>query len=127
MYDNEVEKTFNIIIEKLKLAIFTIKEKTKDIESELNHWKAEINIDELKESLPKILEKITKWQKQYNDTKNILKISLKEYDWVSKEVSYILGECALIDDLYMEVIDYYIGSIGALMCDKIREGGKTNE
>ena len=77
--------------------------------------------------MPKVLEKITKWQKQYKDTENILEISLKEYDWVSKEVSYILGECALIDDLYMEVIDYYIGSIGASMCDKIREGGKTNE
>lgn len=54
-----------------------------------------------------------KWYEEYKKTNNILSISLKEYDWVSKETSFILGECALIDDLYMEVIDFYVGKVEA--------------
>ena len=127
MYDDEICKIFNIIIEKLELAITSIETKTGEIEKELNNWNVEITVEELKKNLPEVLKKIKKWYNQYKNTGNILEISLKEYDWVSKEISYMLGECALIDDLYMEVIDYNIGNIGAIMCGEIKKGGKTNE
>lgn len=127
MCDNETVKVFEIIIENLTLAVNSIKTKSTEIKKELKHWNAEVTIDELQNSLPDVLEKVIKWYNKYKNTGNILEISLKEYDWVSKETSYILGECALIDELYMEVIDFYIGKIGAKMCDEIKKGEKTNE
>lgn len=123
----ELEKTLNdfeILKKHLDLAIKHLKLNQKNIIDELQHWKSEITIKELEDSLKLINEKVDKWFNLYVDTKDILKISLSEYDLVSKESSYILGECALIDDIYAEIIDFQIGCIGAAMCDETKKGGK---
>ena len=127
MEKEEIIYDFERLIKYLKLAKQNIDVKKETIINELKHWNSEITIEELNESLPNILEKVMNWYELYNKTGNILEISLKEYDWVSKETSYILGECALVDDLYAEIIHFVIGNIGAEMCDAIKKGGKTNE
>lgn len=126
----ELEKILNdfeILQKHLNLAIKHLESNQKNIIDELQHWKSEITIKELEESLNLINEKVNKWFNLYVETKDILQIGLSEYDLVSKESSYILGECALIDDVYAEVIDFQIGCIGAAMCDEIKKGGKTYE
>ena len=118
---------FERLIKYLKLSLKNIELKKEFIINELKRWNSEITIEELNESLPTILEKVIIWYELYKKTGNILEISLKEYDWVSKETSYILGECALVDDLYAEIIHFVIGNIGIEMCDAIKRGGKQNE
>ena len=118
---------FERLIKYLKLSLKNIELKKEFIINELKRWNSEITIEELNESLPTILEKVIIWYELYKKTGNILEISLKEYDWVSKETSYILGECALVDDLYAEIIHFVIGNIGIEMCDAIKRGGKSNE
>ena len=129
-FDSEKENIiydFERLIKYLKLAIQNIDEQKEDIIDELKRWKSKTTIDELNENLPIILKKVTNWYEMYKKTGNILEISLKKYDWVSKETSYILGECALVDDLYAEIIHFVIGNIGIEMCEAIKKGGKTNE
>lgn len=127
MEEKNIIHDFERLIKYLKLAKQNIDIKKETIINELKHWNSEITIEELNESLPTILEKVINWYELYKKTGNILEISLKEYDWVSKETSYILGECALVDDLYVEIIHFVIGNIGIEMCDAIKKGGKTNE
>ena len=67
------------------------------------------------------------WYEKYRATGDILKVSLKEYDLVSEESSHILGETALVDDLYFEIIDFKIDNVGSEMVDAIKSGGKTTE
>ena len=125
----ELGKTLNdfkILKKHLDLAINCLELNQTNIINELQHWKSEITIKELEESLKLINEKVDKWFNLYVGTKDILQISLSEYDLVSKESSYILGECALIDDVYAEIIDFQIGCIGAAMCEEIKKGGKTH-
>ena len=117
---------FEILKKHLNLAIKHLESNQKNIIDELQHWKSEITIKELEDSLKLINEKVDKWFNLYVETKDILQISLSEYDLVSKESSYILGECALIDDVYAEIIDFQIGCIGAAMCEEIKKGGKTH-
>lgn len=82
-----------------------------------------ITLQELEEDINLILSKVYKWFNLYKNTNNILKISLREYDIVSKESAYILGDCALIEDLYFEIINFQIGCIGGAMCKEIKKVG----
>ncbi len=112
---NELLKNFNFLIKHLNLALSVIKNDPNKIINELIHWNSKITIDELKNNLSLILEKVTSWKKIYVKTNDIYNIDLKEYDLVSKESSYLIGECSLIDELYIEGIDFTIASIGALI------------
>ena len=81
------------------------------------------------EDILEVFEKLIKYlklsKKNLNkNTNDILQISLEEYDIVSKESAYILGECSTMYDLlYVEIIDFQIGCIGGIMCNKIKNGG----
>lgn len=123
----EKDKTYENLeklIKYIELALDSIENKKDVIISELIRWKSEIDIDEARESLQLILEKVTRWFDNYKENNDILCISLKEYDVVAKEAAYILGETALVDDLYSEIIDWLVGCIGAKMCDELNEEGK---
>lgn len=121
MKNNETITDFQDLIKYLELAKNAVESNSDKIISELKQWKAEVTIDELKKSLSDLLVKVTAWYNKYQDTNNILDIDLEEYDWVSKETSYILGECALIDDLYAEVINHLVLCIGSEMCDELNK------
>lgn len=118
---------FEQLIQYLQLALDNLDNNSSKINDELNQWKSEIDIEKLAEGLKLILDNVLKWYDEYKKSKNILSISLKEYDIVSKESSYLLGEASLINDLYLEQIDWIIGNIGILMCNDINKGGKVNE
>lgn len=125
--DNVTLNDIKDLIKYLKIAINNIKLNPQKIVCELERWRAEISIKELNDSLNLILGTAYKWLNLYKATGNILEIGLKEYDTISKESAYILGECSLIHELYIEVIDFQIGSIGAKMCKEIKKGGITHE
>ena len=124
---NEILDIFEILIKYLKLAKQNLKNNPRKISEELEKWKEEITFQEIEEGINLILKTSKKWLNLYKNTNDILKISLKEYDTISKESAYILGECALIKDLYFEIIDFQIGCIGAIMCEEIKKGGIGNE
>lgn len=121
MKNNEIITDFQELIKYLELAKNATLSNSDKISNELIQWKAEITIDELKKSLSDLLEKVTAWFSKYQITNNILDISLEEYDWVSKETSYILGECALVDDLYAEIINHLVLCIGSEICDELKK------
>lgn len=121
MKNNEIMTDFQELIKYLELAKNTTSLNSDKISNELKKWKAEITIDELRKSLSDLLIKVTVLYSKYQVTNNILDISLEEYDWVSKETSYILGECALIDDLYAEVINHLVLCIGSEMCKELKK------
>ena len=50
-----------------------------------------------------------------------MSINLEEYSSILKESAYILGDCSLIDDLNIEVIDWQLGNIGANMKSLLKE------
>lgn len=124
---DEILDIFEMLIKYLRLAKKNLKKDSKKILEELEKWRGEITIQELENGINLILKTVNKWQNLYKNTNDILQISLKEYDVVSKESSYILGECALIDELYFEIIDFQIGCIGAIMCEEIKKGGIVHE
>lgn len=121
MKNNEIITDFQELIKYLELAKNTTSLNSDKISNELKKWKAEITIDELRKSLSDLLIKVTDLYSKYQATNNILDISLEEYDWISKETSYILGECALIDDLYAEVINHLVLCIGSEMCEELKK------
>lgn len=121
MKNNETITDFQELIKYLELAKNTTSLNSDKISNELKKWKAEITIDELRKSLSDLLIKVTDLYSKYQVTNNILDISLEEYDWISKETSYILGECALIDDLYAEVINHLVLCIGSEMCEELKK------
>ena len=127
MKNDETINNFEYLVNHLGIAIETLNIKADYVVSELKQTKSEATIEELRETLPILLDKVKSWYKKYQTTGDILQISLKEYDWVSKESSYILDQCTYIDGLYAEAIEFTIACIGAKMCDEIRKGGKTNE
>ena len=90
-------------------------------------YNAEITVDELQKTLPIVLEKVQKWNKIYNKTNDILNIDINEFSSVLKEYAYISGECALVDDLNTEVIDWQIGNIGYQMKKELKERNESNE
>lgn len=120
MKNNEIITDFQELIKYLELAKNTTSLNSDKISNELKKWKVEITIDELRKSLSDLLIKVTDLYSKYQATNNILDISLEEYDWISKETSYILGECALIDDLYAEVINHLVLCIGSEMCEELK-------
>lgn len=121
MKNNEIMTDFQELIKYLELAKNTTSLNSDKLSNELKKWKAEITIDELRKSLSDLLVKVTALYSKYQATNNILDISLEEYDWISKETSYILGECALIDDLYAEVINHLVLCIGSEMCEELKK------
>lgn len=121
MKNNEIMTDFQELIKYLELAKNTTSLNSDKISNELKKWKAKITIDELRKSLSDLLIKVTALYSKYQATNNILDISLEEYDWISKETSYILGECALVDDLYAEVINHLVLCIGSEMCEKLKK------
>lgn len=121
MKNNEIITDFQELIKYLELAKNTTSLNSDKISNELKKWKAEITIDELRKSLSDLLIKVTDLYSKYQVTNNILDISLEEYDWISKETSYILGACALIDDLYAEVINHLVLCIGSEMCEELKK------
>ena len=125
VYD-EIIKDFESLIKHLEFAVSNVNKDPQTIKSELKKWSKEITIEEINESLKSILKKVKKWHLNYKRTGDILTIDLKEYDWVSKESSYIMGECVLVDELHMEVIHYLIMQIGRDMVREIKEGGKSD-
>jgi len=127
MKDNETINNFEYLVKHLSIAMETLNTKACYVVSELKQSKSETTIEELKKSYSILYAKIKDWYKKYQTTGDILQIGLKEYDWVSKEASYILDECTFIDGLYAEAIEFTIACIGAEMCDAIRKGGKPNE
>ena len=104
-----------MLIKYLRLAKRNLKNNPRKIIEELEKWKEEITFQEIENGINLILNKVNKWFNLYKNTNDILQISLKEYDLISKESAYILGACALIDDLYFEIIDFQIGCIGRIM------------
>lgn len=116
-------EVFEVLIKYLRLAKRNLKNNPRKIIEELEKWKEEITFQEIEEGISFILKKVNKWFNLYKNTNDILQMSLKEYDLISKESAYILGECALIDDLYFEIIDFQIGCIGGIMCKEIKKGG----
>lgn len=107
----------------MRLAEHNLKYCRNNILKELEKESNEITIKEIEDGVKLILDKICKWNNLYKSTNDILQISLKEYDVISKESAYILGECSLINELYFEIIDFQIGCIGGMMCKKIKKGG----
>lgn len=117
----DILEVFEVLIKYLRLAKQNIKNNPRKFIEELEKWRGEITVQELEEGLNLILNKVNKWFNLYKDTNDILQIGLKEYDLISKESAYILGECALIKDLYFEIIDFQIGCIGGIMCKEIKK------
>lgn len=119
----DILEVFEKLIKYLRLAKKNLRKNHKKILEELKKWQLEITIQEIENGLNLILNSSNKWFNLYKKTNDILQIPLKEYDLISKESAYILGDCALIKELYIEIIDFQIGCIGGIMCQKIKNGG----
>lgn len=119
----DILELFEKLIKYLRLAKKNLRKNHKKILEELEKWHSEITIQEIENGLNLILNSSNKWFNLYKNTNDILQIPLKEYDLISKESAYILGDCALIKELYIEIIDFQIGCIGGIMCQKIKNGG----
>ena len=122
--NEDILEVFEKLIKYLKLSKKTLNKNTKKVLEEISKWNLKITPEEIEKSLSLILNKVSKWFNLYKNTNDILLIPLKEYDTVSKESAYILGECSMMYDLlYVEIIDFQIGCIGGIMCNKIKNGG----
>ena len=120
----DILEVFEKLIKYLKLSKKTLNKNTKKVLEEISKWNLKITPEEIEKSLNLILSKVNRWFNLYKNTNDILQIPLKEYDIVSKESAYILGECSTMYDLlYVEIIDFQIGCIGGIMCNKIKNGG----
>ena len=122
--NEDILEVFEKLIKYLKLSKKTLNKNTKKVLEEISNWNLKITPEEIEKSLNLILSKVNRWFNLYKNTNDILQIPLKEYDIVSKESAYILGECSTMYDLlYVEIIDFQIGCIGGIMCNKIKNGG----
>ena len=119
--NDDILNNFENLLDNLNNAIYNLKKYKKNIQDELKKWKCEVTINELNSSLYKILNLVKKWRKLYIETGDIYKINLNEYDIVSKETAYILGECSLIDEINIEAIDWQIGIVGNQIIKNIKE------
>lgn len=124
MKEDTIKFALEELIKHLETSILNLETSEKEITNELKKWNSKITVNELKQTLPNILDKVQKWKFIYTTTNNILSMDLKEFDFVLKEYSYILGECALIDLLDAEVIDWQIGIIGSEI-KKLLESGES--
>ena len=122
--NEDILEVFEKLIKYLKLSKKNLNKNTKKVLEEISKWNLKITPEEIENSLNLILSKVNRWFNLYKNTNDILQIPLKEYDIVSKESAYILGECSTMYDLlYIEIIDFQIGCIGGIMCNKIKNGG----
>ena len=126
MADDEILKNFENLLSNLEKTLFNLSNEKKEIKDELTKWKCEITVDELELLLSEVLIAIKKWQKLYIEKGDISIINLDEYDNVSKDSAYILGECSLIDEINIEAIDWQIGIIGNQIISKIKERDYNN-
>lgn len=121
--NEDILEVFEKLIKYLKLSKKNLNKNTKKVLEEISKWNLKITPEEIEKSLNLILSKVNKWFNLYKNTNDILQIPLKEYDTVSKESAYILGECSMMYDLlYVEIIDFQIRCIGGIMCNKIKNG-----
>ena len=127
MTEDEIKNMLIELIDNLKASIHNLQTKKNQISQELKKYSTEITVDELQKTLPFILKKVQKWNNIYNKTHKILNIDIMEFSSVLKEYAYISGECALIDDLNTEVIDWQIGNIGLQMKKELKERNESNE
>ena len=119
--DNQVEKIEKDFLELedyLNKAINYINENDFALDNELKKWNVKLSKEEIIKSLKLINNKVDNWIKKYNYKNDILAIELKDYDLVSKESALLLGECSLIDGIYIEQIDWIIGLIGSYIQKK---------
>lgn len=122
--NEDILEVFEKLIKYLKLSKKNLNKNTKKVLEEISKWNLKITPEEIENSLNLILSKVNRWFNLYKNTNDILQIPLKEYNIVSKESAYILGECSTMYDLlYIEIIDFQIGCIGGIMCNKIKNGG----
>lgn len=121
MKNEDIETTLIELIDNLKISINNLEKNEEKIKQEIKQYNSEITTDELKDILPMILGKVKKWYNIYTKTNNILDIDVEEYSTILKEYAYILGECALIDELNAKVIDWQIGTIGYHMKKLLKE------
>lgn len=122
--NEDILEVFEKLLKYLKLSKRNLNKNTEKVLEEISKWNLKITPEEIENGLNLILSKVNKWFNLYKNTNDILQIPLKEYDTVSKESAYILGECATMDELlYVEIIDFQIGCIGGIMCKKITNGG----
>ena len=92
----DILEVFEKLIKYLRLAKKNLRKNHKKILEELEKWHSEITIQEIENGLNLILNSSNKWFNLYKKTNDILQIPLKEYDLISKESAYMLGDCALI-------------------------------
>ena len=100
----DILEVFEKLIKYLRLAQRNLRKNHKKILEELEKWHSEITIQEIENGLNLILNSSNKWFNLYKNTNDILQIPLKEYDLISKESAYILGDCALIKELYIRPV-----------------------
>lgn len=126
MEKNNIKDIFENLLDDLKKSLTYLTDKKDNIVSQLRKWDSEISYDELYESIKLIEKYIQKWYKNYlvNESTDIIELS--EYQIVSKESAYLIGECSLIDGIKIEAIDWQIGIIGDEIVKSIRERNGNN-
>lgn len=126
MEKNNIKDIFENLLDDLKESLTYLTDEKDNIVSQLRKWDSEMSYDELYESIKLIEKYIQQWYKNYliNESTNIIELS--EYQIVSKESAYLIGECSLIDGIKIEAIDWQIGIIGDEIVKSIRERNGNN-
>ncbi|MBR2840365.1 MAG: hypothetical protein IKF01_00675 [Bacilli bacterium] len=126
MEKNNIKDIFESLLDDLKKSLTYLTDEKDNIVSQLRKWNSEISYDELCESIKLIEKHIQKWYKNYLVNKSTNIIELSDYQIVSKESAYLIGECSLIDGIKIEAIDWQIGIIGDGIVKSIRERNGNN-
>lgn len=126
MEKNNIKEIFESLLDDLKKSLTYLTNEKDNIVSQLRKWDSEISYDELCESIKLIEKHIQKWYKNYLVNKSTNIIELSDYQIVSKESAYLIGECSLIDGIKIEAIDWQIGIIGDEIVKSIRERNGNN-
>lgn len=126
MEKNNIKDIFESLLDDLKKSLTYLTDEKDNIVSQLRKWNSEISYDELCESIKLIEKHIQKWYKNYLVNKSTNIIELSDYQIVSKESAYLIGECSLIDGIKIEAIDWQIGIIGDGIVKSIREWNGNN-
>lgn len=126
MEKNNIKDIFENLLDDLKKSLTYLTDEKDNIVNQLRKWDSEMSYDELYESIKLIEKYIQQWYKNYliNESTNIIELS--EYQIVSKESAYLIGECSLIDGIKIEAIDWQIGIIGDEIVKSIRERNGNN-
>lgn len=126
MKKNNIKDIFENLLDDLKKSLAYLKEEKNNVVSQLKKWDSEISYDELYESIILIEKYIQKWHKNYLENESVDIIELSEYQTVSKESAYLIGECSLIDGIKIEAIDWQVGIIGDEVVKSIRKRNGNN-